>query len=83
MPATPAGPGRWQVAGQTFDGPAADRLEFAIRPEDLAPADTGLPAEVRVVEPLGPHTLVTAEVAGQPFRAVLDSNAHASAPATG
>jgi multiple sugar transport system ATP-binding protein len=73
LPATPAGPGQWSVAGQTFPGPSAGKLEFAIRPEDLAPADTGLPAEVRVVEPLGPHTLVTAEVAGQPFRAVLDS----------
>ncbi len=26
-----------------------------------------------MVEPLGPHTLVTATVAGQPFRAVIDS----------
>ena len=74
LTATPAGPGRWTVAGETFSGPDAPRLDFAIRPEDLVPADTGLPAEVRVVEPLGPHTLVTAEVAGQPFRAVLNSN---------
>jgi multiple sugar transport system ATP-binding protein len=29
---------------------------------------------VRVVEPLGPHTLVTTEVDGAVFRAVLDSN---------
>jgi multiple sugar transport system ATP-binding protein len=73
LPATAAGPGKWRVGGQDFDGPVAPTAEFAIRPEDLHPAATGLPAEVRVVEPLGPHTLVTATVAGHPFRAVLDS----------
>ena len=73
LPASPAGAGQWQVGGQVFAGPAAPAAEFAIRPEDLHPAETGLAAEVRVVEPLGPHTLVTATVAGQPFRAVLDS----------
>jgi ABC-type sugar transport system ATPase subunit len=36
-------------------------------------------AEVRVVEPLGPHVLVTTTVAGQPFRAILDS-AHLPQP---
>ena len=73
LPATPAGPGQWTVAGQLYSGPTAKAAEFAIRPEDLHPAETGLPAEVRVVEPLGPHTLVTCTVGGQPFRAVLDS----------
>jgi multiple sugar transport system ATP-binding protein len=66
----------WQVAGQTYPGPRAakDRIEFAIRPEDVTLADHGLDATVRVVEPLGPHTLVTTEVGGALFRAVLDSN---------
>ena len=73
LPAAAAGTGQWQVAGQSFAGPAAKAAEFAIRPEDLHPAETGLPAEVRVVEPLGPHTLVTCTVGGHPFRAVLDS----------
>ncbi|PWK58177.1 ABC transporter ATP-binding protein [Roseicyclus mahoneyensis] len=73
LSASPAGAGQWQVGGQVFAGPEAPAAEFAIRPEDLHPSDTGLPAEVRVVEPLGPHTLVTATVAGQPFRAVIDS----------
>lgn len=73
LSAAPAGEGQWQVGGQVFAGPKASAAEFAIRPEDLHIAETGLPAEVRVVEPLGPHTLVTASVAGQPFRAVLDS----------
>jgi multiple sugar transport system ATP-binding protein len=74
LPAKPDGAGRWQVAGLSFDGPHAGAAEFAIRPEDLHPAEHGLRAEVRVVEPLGPHTLVTTQVAGHPFRAVLDSD---------
>jgi multiple sugar transport system ATP-binding protein len=68
--------GGWSVAGLTLPGPDAgrDRLEFAVRPEDVAPGEGGLPAEARVVEPLGAHTLVTAEVGGTLFRAVLDSD---------
>ncbi len=68
--------GRWRVAGQVLPGPNAtqDRIEFAIRPEDMAVGEGGIPANVRVVEPLGPHTLVTADVGGQLFRAVLDSD---------
>ncbi len=74
LPARNEGNGRWHVAGQDFEGPQAQAAEFAIRPEDLHPAQNGLRAEVRVVEPLGPHTLVTAQVAGQPFRAILESD---------
>jgi len=75
LPARALGEGRWQVAGHDFVGPrsAAPQIEFAIRPEDLHPAEHGLVAEVRVVEPLGPHTLVTATVAGVMLRAVLES----------
>ena len=74
--ATPAGRGTWDVAGQVFDGPATDHktLVFAIRPEDLRTADVGLTLKVRVVEPLGAHPLVTGEVDGHMFRAVLDSD---------
>ncbi len=76
LPATPAGGARWNVAGQSFDGPSADRerLEFAVRPEDLRPADAGIVATAKVVEPLGAHLLVTCEVDGALFRAVLDSD---------
>jgi len=49
-------------------------LEFAIRPEDLAPADSGLKAVAKVVEPLGAHLLVTCDVNGELFRAVLESD---------
>ncbi len=76
LPATRRGEGEWEVAGRVFHGPSGPgpQIDFAIRPEDLAPAETGIDATVRVVEPLGPHTLVTAEVEGALFRAVLDSN---------
>ncbi|MBK8082701.1 MAG: ABC transporter ATP-binding protein [Devosia sp.] len=74
--ATSDGDGRYRVAGLDLDGPAAagPRLEFAIRPEDMTVAPGGLRAAVRVVEPLGAHTLVTCEVDGAVFRAVLDSD---------
>ena len=74
LPARPEGQGRWKVAGLALDGPMAEAAEFAIRPEDLHPAQEGLSAEVRVIESLGPHTLITAQVAGQPFRAILESD---------
>jgi multiple sugar transport system ATP-binding protein len=76
LPATSAGDGRWTVAGQIFEGPRADKaLKFAIRPEDMTPAATGLTATAKVIEPLGAHLLVTCDVDGAMFRAVLDSDA--------
>ena len=74
--AEPAGPGKWTVAGDVVDGPHAKAapLQFAIRPEDLRLADEGLSARVRIVEPLGAHLLVTCDVDGTLFRAVLDSD---------
>jgi len=76
MPAKRGMNGSWKVGGIQLAGPADNRqdLEFAIRPEDLLPAPGGFSAEVRVVEPLGAHTLITADVDGRPFRAVLDSD---------
>ena len=69
------GKGTWTVAGQVFDGPKTrDELLFAIRPEDLKPAEKGLPASVRIVEPLGAHLLVTCDIEEQSFRAVLESD---------
>ncbi|WP_282182732.1 ABC transporter ATP-binding protein [Aliiroseovarius marinus] len=75
LPAASADGGKWQVAGEIYDGPAAaNGVEFAIRPEDIAPAETGLPAKVRLVEPLGAHLLVTCDVDGTMFRAILESD---------
>lgn len=69
------GGGRWSVAGQAFAGPDhAGPLDFAIRPEDLHPGESGLAARVRLVEPLGAHLLVTCDVGGAMFRATLDSD---------
>lgn len=70
------GNGQWQVAGETFAGPTkqTDNVEFAIRPENLELANEGIAVTVRVVEPLGPHVLVTCTVDDNHlFRAVLDS----------
>ncbi|KKB11599.1 sugar ABC transporter ATP-binding protein [Devosia geojensis] len=80
IPATREGEGRWNVAGITVEGPDAgrERLDFAIRPEDVDIAPGGLKATARVVEPLGAHTLVTTEVNGAMFRAVLDSDIRVS-----
>ncbi|UWQ23135.1 ABC transporter ATP-binding protein [Jannaschia sp. W003] len=71
-----AGDGRWRVAGETVSGPTAANgpLRYAIRPEDMRLADDGLPATVKLVEPLGAHLLVTCEVDGTMIRAVLDSD---------
>ncbi|UYN99913.1 MAG: ABC transporter ATP-binding protein [Devosia sp.] len=75
LPAKSSASGQWSVAGLDVAGPAAgEALEFAIRPEDVSVSADGFGAVVRVVEPLGAHTLVTAEVGGQMFRAVLDSD---------
>jgi multiple sugar transport system ATP-binding protein len=75
IPAKRAGDGRWSVAGMTLDGPniTNEEIEFAIRPEDLEVAPGGVPVTVRVVEPLGAHTLITSDVDGRLFRAVLES----------
>jgi multiple sugar transport system ATP-binding protein len=81
LKAASKGDGKWGVAGQTFDGPTSTtgNLEFAIRPEDLSIADQGLEATVRVVEPLGAHILLTCDVEGSVFRAVIDSDARFTA----
>lgn len=76
LPARRNGDGRYHVAGIALDGPSTggNELEFAIRPEDLTVAPGGLKATARVIEPLGAHTLVTTEVDGALFRAVLESD---------
>lgn len=76
LPARQAANGKWDVAGLMFDGPERTdkELVFALRPEDLRPATSGLPARVKIVEPLGPHLLVTCDIDGHLFRAVLDTD---------
>jgi len=72
LPARPTGNGVFDVAGFHVAGPpASGAIEFAIRPEDVEPASQGLSGRVRLVEPLGPHQLVSLAVGEAPFRAVL------------
>jgi multiple sugar transport system ATP-binding protein len=69
--------GHADIAGLRLPAPQAGRpVEFAIRPEDLEPGSVGLVGTVKVVEPLGPHQLVSLDVGGRPFRAVLDNHHH-------
>ncbi|MBP1849160.1 ABC transporter ATP-binding protein [Rhizobium halophytocola] len=86
LQATWVSPGKWMVAGMVFDGPggeAVKSVEFAIRPEDVRPvAEGGIACDVRVVEPLGPHLLVTCDVQGQLFRAVIDNDVSVQAGET-
>lgn len=74
--ASNAGGGKWKVGAHTFSGPKTDQkeIEFAIRPEDVTIDDKGIPATVRVIEPLGAHNLVTCDVGDSLFRAVLESD---------
>ena len=76
LPAIRAGERVWTVAGLSMPGPAVNlaKLDFAIRPEDLAVGDGGFEASVRVIEPLGVHTLVTCNVGGTLVRVVLESD---------
>ena len=73
--ATSTGDGKWSLAGNVIDGGKANKpLQFAIRPEDIQPANEGLQAKVRIVQPLGAHLLVTCDVGGTMFHAILDSD---------
>jgi multiple sugar transport system ATP-binding protein len=76
LPATQRGKGKWQVASNIFPGPSSPEkeLHFAIRPEDVRPAQSGLKTRVKIVEPLGPHLLVTCDIQGSQFRAILSSD---------
>ena len=72
LPTRRTGSGAFDVAGFHIPGPpASGDVEFAIRPEDVEPAREGLAGRVHLVEPLGPHQLVSLKVGGTPFRAVL------------
>ncbi len=44
---------------------------LGIRPEDLALSDQGLPFRVQVIEPLGPHLLLTGDTEGQRMRVLV------------
>lgn len=52
-------------------GSANGIVVLGVRPEDLTAADGGLGFCIRVVEPLGPHLLLTGEAEGRPLRVVV------------
>jgi multiple sugar transport system ATP-binding protein len=69
--------GRVQFGTLSFVPPTnAATVVMGIRGEDLEiVADgTGMPFEVRVIEPMGSHTLLTGTVTGQQMRVVAPSD---------
>lgn len=75
LPANAHENGKWSVCNQVFSGPTtSSNLLFAIRPEDMKPADKGFETIVRVVEPLGAHLLVTCDIENHTLRAILESD---------
>ncbi len=72
--------GQWRVAGATLSGPGSDKnaLDFAIRPEDITVGEGPLQAEVRLLEPLGSHTLLACRVDNTAFRVIVDSDTSVS-----
>jgi multiple sugar transport system ATP-binding protein len=75
LPAGPRPPanGRSRAAASPAPARPATASNSPSAPR-ISPPATRHPRQVRVVEPLGPHTLVTTEVEGALFRAILDSN---------
>jgi multiple sugar transport system ATP-binding protein len=70
--------GAYRVGASTVPGPAnaPEELLMGIRPEDLRLADGGGPhqlaGEVGVLEPLGPHTLLTVNVGERTIRVAAE-----------
>jgi multiple sugar transport system ATP-binding protein len=76
--ATTANNGRVRLGAADLPCPrASGDVEIGLRAEDAtpAPAGEGLPFDVRVVEPMGAHLLLTGEVEGCPARAIAPPDA--------
>ena len=64
--------GRIEIAGHAYAGPSgAGKVRLGVRPEHLRLADTGLPMQVKVVEPTGSETMVFLNFQGQDVTAVF------------
>jgi multiple sugar transport system ATP-binding protein len=61
--------------------PADGEVELGLRGEDarLSPDRSGIPFDVRVVEPMGSHLLLSGSIEGQPARIVAPPTAEVSA----
>jgi multiple sugar transport system ATP-binding protein len=72
-----------QLGAWSFAAPVGTngRVVLGVRPEDLEVAEpaTGFPVAVRVIEPLGPHIMLTGDVQGQQIRVMLPPDSAASA----
>lgn len=70
--------GKWRVGGITLNGPTTSQpqLNCGIRPEDiqLTSSGSGFSFLVKVVEPLGAHTLLTGLLQDSLFRVIVDSD---------
>ena len=73
----PVTDGRVRVGALSFAPPTnAPTVVMGVRGEDLEiVAEDAMPFEVRVVEPMGSHTLLTGTVMGQQIRVVASSDA--------
>jgi multiple sugar transport system ATP-binding protein len=79
----PVQDGLVHLGAQTLSAPkgAGASVVLGIRAEDLEPANDGLAFTVRVTEPLGSHTLLTGDTAGQQARVIAASDARPAAGA--
>jgi multiple sugar transport system ATP-binding protein len=72
-----------RVGDVTLACPASrdGEMELGLRAEDavLSPDRNGLPFDIRVVEPLGSHLMVTGSIEGQPARIVTPPTAQVTA----
>ena len=76
----PAQNGIVQLGDLTLEAPTrAPRVILGIRAEDINPAECGVVFIIRVVEPLGVHTLLTGTVQGQLLRITVDPQARPNA----
>ncbi len=76
-----AADGRAVVGGCALAAPSG-AVVLGVRPEDLSLADAGIAAVAALVEPLGPHLLVTARVGTQMLRVTLPPDARVAAGQT-
>ena len=64
--------GRWPCNARAQEGQA---VKYGIRPEHLALAASGIPAEIEVVEPMGAETEILARAGGQTFNLMMHGRA--------
>jgi multiple sugar transport system ATP-binding protein len=81
--AVTAASGRVHIGGHALPAPRDGDIQIGLRAEDVVAvnAGEGMPFDVRVVEPMGAHLLLTGEVEGQLLRAIAPPDAPIAAGA--